>query len=188
MRSAQNSSALHPAPPLLHHPSNQGVEERRVPQAGSRARTGGSPSATHPAWSPPLWTGSWAVGELWEWAARPCSPPYPQGKAGLSPWGTPPPDRCHTAPASPDQSGNRTLPFAWKGPESPALVCPRHFTVCMEGTREPRPGVPTTLHSLHGKAPRAPPWCAHNTSQFAWKGPESPALVCPPHFTVFTFP
>ena len=97
------------------------------------------------------------------------------------------------APLSPGKSRTVSLGNSPSGqmPHSPGKPRPEwepHITVCMEGPREPRPGVPTTLHSLHGRDPRAPPWCAYHTSQFAWKGPESPALVCPPHFTVFTFP
>ena len=93
------------------------------------------------------------------------------------------------APLSPGKSRTVSLGNSPSGqmPHSPGKPRPEwepHITVCMEGPREPRPGVPTTLHSLHGRDPRAPPWCAYHTSQFAWKGPESPALVCPQHFTV----
>ena len=55
-------------------------------------------------------------------------------------------------------------------------------------SRPARTRVGTALYSLHGKASRAPPWCAHRTLQFAWKGSESTALVCPPHFTIYPFP
>ena len=87
------------------------------------------------------------------------------------------------------------------GVGSPSLLAPlipREKQDCLPGElplrtdatqpRQAQTRVGTAHYRLHGRAPRAPPWCAHHTSQFAWKGPESPALVCPPHFTVFTFP
>lgn len=125
-----------------------GAEGRSIPQAGSQARTWGSPSATHPARSLPCWTGSWAVGKLWEWAAPPCSPPPSPGKSRTVSLGNSP---CRQTPHSPGQPGPEWAP---------------HFIVCMERPQEPHSGVPTALYSLHGKALRAPPWCAHRTLQF----------------------
>lgn len=91
-----------------------GAEGRSIPQAGSQARTWGSPSATHPARSLPCWTGSWAVGKLWEWAVPPCSPPPSPGKSRTVSLGNSP---CRQTPHSPGQPGPERAP---------------HFTACME--------------------------------------------------------
>lgn len=109
-------------------PSSSGQREEASPRLAAKQGHGEAPL-------PPTLLGPYLAGQApGRWGS--CGSgqsllarlPHPQGKAGLSPWGTPPADRHRTVPASPDQSGHRTLQFAWKGSESAALVCPPHFT------------------------------------------------------------
>lgn len=123
MACVERSELVHPPP------SSSGQREEASPRLAAKQGHGEAPL-------PPTLLGPCLAGQAPGWwgscgSGQPLLArlPHPQGKAGLSPWGTPPADRRRTVPASPDQSGHRTLQFAWKGSESAALVCPPHFTV-----------------------------------------------------------
>ena len=118
-------SALCPPPPLHTIRPTQGQREEVSPRLAAKQGHGEAPLL--PTLPDPRFAGQ-ARGQRGNCRSGQPVParPRPPGKAGLSPWGTPPADRRPAAPASPARVG--TVLYSWHGKASRALPWRAHRT------------------------------------------------------------